>query len=119
MHATAVEHDVAVGPDAARRPRSTSAVRTDGVEADEVTLVLRRPLAELPPAVRTAISGWLLDHGVDPARVALDQPVRRDEASLSVSWREECEGALVVRHHFPPVDPKDRWPAPFPSGLVQ
>ncbi len=125
MNATALDHDIEVAPDEAHGPVDEPTVRADacafdwGVDADEVDLTLRRPLAELPDSTRIAVTGWLIGHHIEPSRVAIDSPVRRNEASSSVSWREEREGGVVVRHFFPAVDPRDGWPAPFPREILQ
>jgi hypothetical protein len=82
------------------------------VEATDVALTVRKPFEQLDEATRTAIVDWLVEHGIDPALVALDAPVERDELFRGITWREDTPGGRVVRHRFPAVTAP--WPAPFP-----
>ena len=90
----------------------------DDVDASETDLMLHRPLREIEEPRRSAVRGWLVEHQIDPDRVAVGAPVERHESSSSVAWREENDQGLVVRRLFPAVAAADRWPAPFPDEVL-
>ena len=88
------------------------------IEAGENSVILHRPLDELPADTGAALTEWLEQHDVDPRRVALDAPIERDEMTMSVTWREVTPEGVIMRRKYPAVSRLDGWPAPFPQDLV-
>lgn len=88
----------------------------DDVVVDDGTLRLLRPLDQVEHDCRRAVTRWLWDHGVSPATVAPEFPIRRDEFSNAVAWHERLEDGIVVRRWR--IQVAAGWPAPFPRMLL-
>lgn len=94
-------------------------MNTDDVRCSSSELRLLRPLDEMAPSTRSAVTRWLWQHDITPSAVAVGLGIERDDAQNLLVWREQQPGGAVVkRWRYAPHDGLDLWPTPFPAALL-
>ena len=91
----------------------------EAVECSGEAMTLRCTVDRLPGHIQGAVSRWLADHDIDPAVVAIGQPIERDAMREILTWREESDHGVLVRTRLPAVADGAVWPAPFPALLMR
>lgn len=86
-----------------------------GLQMTEDELILFVPLKSLTSPTRDAMSSWLNDHEIDPAKIALGTPIVRDAVTGTLSWQElNPDDTITRRWRFSPIHHDHAWPARFP-----
>lgn len=86
----------------------------------ETELCLRRPLDELAPSVRRALTVWLWNHTIAASTLVPGEVIVRDPHATTLRWHQvDADGAETVEWLMRPRDPDAVWPAPFPPAVLE